>query len=108
MGDIDSDGITDSADNCLLAPNGPLSSDTGDDPQQDSDQDGYGNVCDADLNNDCYVNAQDLGLFAQVFGSSDSEADLNADGYVNSLDLGLLRSLYEKPPGPSGIASDCP
>jgi arylsulfatase A-like enzyme len=108
MGDIDSDGITDSADNCLLAPNGPLNSDTGDDPQQDSDQDGYGNACDADLNNDCYVNAHDLGLFAQVFGSSDSEADLNTDGYVNSLDLGLLKSLYEQPPGPSGIASDCP
>jgi hypothetical protein len=108
MGDVDSDGITDSADNCLLVPNGPLNSDTGDNPQQDSDQDGYGNACDADLNNDCYVNAQDLSLFAQVFESSNSEADLNADGYVNSLDLGLLRSLYEQAPGPSGITSDCP
>lgn len=39
--DTDGDGVTDSSDNCTLTPN-PL--------QRDTDADGYGNICDADLN----------------------------------------------------------
>ncbi|MEO1574667.1 MAG: thrombospondin type 3 repeat-containing protein, partial [Pseudomonadota bacterium] len=51
--DTDGDGVTDDLDNCTLAPNAA---------QRDSNGDGFGNVCDADLDNDCIVNAVDLGL----------------------------------------------
>jgi Dockerin type I domain/Thrombospondin type 3 repeat len=98
--DTDKDGIPDYADNCTLVPN----------PDQlDSDGDGYGNACDADLNNDGKVNSLDLGLFKRAFGSGDGDedlkaaADFNGDQKVNSLDLGLFKQMFNKPPGPSGL-----
>ena len=56
--DADADGIPDQYDNCILVPNG-----TNDniDPyecqisQYDGDGDGYGNACDADIDNDGVV-----------------------------------------------------
>ena len=98
--DSDGDGVADYVDNCTKVPN----------PDQlDSDGDGYGNACDADLNNDGLVNALDLGLFRTVFGKAKGDpdlkaaADLNGDGRVNALDLGLFRLMFGKPPGPSGL-----
>ena len=44
----------------------------------------HGNACDADLNNDNFVNSLDLGLFKLVFMTADADADLNGDGVVNS------------------------
>ncbi len=96
--DADSDGLGDNIDNCVLAAN----------PSQfDADSDGIGNACDADFNNDCIVNAQDLGDFRAVFFTSDSNGDLNGDGIVNSIDLGILKTLFFEPPGPSGIPNIC-
>ncbi len=96
--DIDGDGAADSLDNCIAVAN----------PQQrDSNADGFGNFCDADLNDDCIVNAVDLGLFRLVFFSADADADLNGDGVVNVGDLGLLRLQFFQEPGPSAVAS-CP
>ena len=82
----------------LVKHNGPLT---------DADGDGIGNRCDADFNNDCIVNALDLGIFRSVFFSADAEADLNVDGIVNALDLGLFRSRFFQPPGPSGVPNVC-
>lgn len=96
--DSDGDGIVDAADNCTLIANAD---------QRDSDADGFGNVCDGDLNNDCAVNAGDLGVMRSVFFTSDADADLNGDGIVNATDLGLLRQQFFGQPGPSGLASDC-
>ncbi len=93
--DADNDGVADSADNCSLTPNPG---------QRDADGDGYGNFCDADLNNDGITNALDLGLFRQVFFTTDPDADFNGDGIVNALDLGILKQLFFQPPGPSGLA----
>jgi hypothetical protein len=93
--DSDGDGVADSADNCTLVANAG---------QRDSNGDGFGNVCDADLNNDNIVNAADLGLLRLAFFSADADADLNGDGVVNAADLGIFKSLYFQPPGPSGIA----
>jgi hypothetical protein len=92
-GDVDSDGDTvfNSSDNCTQIANSG---------QQDTDGDGYGNRCDADLNNDDTVNNLDIVLFKQVFLTANAHADFNSDGAVNSLDLAILKSLYLKPPGP--------
>lgn len=93
--DTDTDGTTDNLDNCTSSSNAS---------QRDSDSDGYGNRCDADLNNDLLTNSLDLGLFKQVFVTADAESDLNGDGVVNSLDLGLFKLMFLEPPGPSAFA----
>lgn len=98
LNDSDGDGIGDDTDNCILVPNAA---------QRDSNEDGYGNACDADLNDDCIVNVIDLGLFKSVFFTTDPDADLNGDGVVSVLDLGRFKLLYFKPPGPSGLTAVC-
>ena len=96
--DTDDDGVIDSADNCLAIANAD---------QRDTDGDGLGNLCDADLSQDCVVNVIDLGQLRTVFFTSDADADLNGDGTVNVQDLGLMRSQFFSAPGPSGIANLC-
>lgn len=96
--DTDGDGIPDSADNCIERANPG---------QQDSNGDGFGNACDADLNGDCLVNALDLGIFRSRFFTSDPDADFDSSGVVNPVDLGILRSLFFQPPGPSGVPNGC-
>lgn len=91
--DTDRDGVPDSRDNCINVAN----------PGQiDSDGDGYGNVCDGDLNNDGIVNSIDLAQFRARFGTrGDSAADFNGDNVVNALDLAKFRALFATRPGPS-------
>jgi hypothetical protein len=101
--DTDSDGIADGADNCKLIPNGNLIPDAGGHSQLDTDGDGYGNACDADLNNDAIVNFADLALFRQKFGTNDPNTDFNGDGIVNFADLAIFRRMFGKAPGPSGL-----
>lgn len=90
--DTDGDGIADDADNCLAAPNAT---------QLDTDEDGHGNACDADFNNDCIVNVVDLGIFRTLFFQPNNQGDLNGDGIVAVIDLGIFRTLYFGTPGPS-------
>ncbi len=100
IADQDDDGVVDALDNCTLVAN----------PAQcDSDADGYGNRCDADLNNNDVVNAQDSVLFRGALGQPSiaptyNPADLNCSGSVNAQDNVLFRSLTGQPPGPSGLA----
>ena len=96
--DIDSDGIADSSDNCLLVVN---------QPQRDTDGDGIGNFCDADLDNNCVINFNDLGILRDVFFTTDPDADFNGDGVVNAGDLAIMRNLFFLPPGPSGVPDAC-
>lgn len=96
--DTDGDGVSDLTDNCLAVPNAD---------QDDGDADGFGNVCDTDLSNDCITNVVDLGLLRTVFFSDDAAADFNSDGVVNVADLGVMRATFLRPPGPSAVAS-CP
>ncbi len=91
--DTDGDGVADRQDNCTQLANAD---------QRDSDGDGYGNRCDADLNNDGTVNFADLAALRAVFFSNDANADLNRDGVVNFADLAILKSLFFKAPGPTG------
>lgn len=85
--DTDGDGIQDFLDNCPIDYN---------QTQTDSDNDGVGNRCDADFNNDGYVNAQDYILFRQQWGQLSQPptynvADMNANGHVNAQDYILFR-----------------
>ena len=96
--DTDGDGVGDVADNCTAVANAS---------QTDADGDGIGNRCDADLNNDCVINAEDLGAMRQAFFSTDPVADLNVDGVVNAFDLALMKAAFFGAPGPSGIPNLC-
>ena len=57
-GDADDDGVPDSQDNCIYIPNGPSAPLNNN--QLDTDGDGYGNACDADLDQSGFVDAVDL------------------------------------------------
>lgn len=93
--DLDQDGIVDTVDNCQRLANID---------QRDTDGDGFGNACDADLNNDCIVNVSDLGLLRSAFFTTDSDADFDGDGVVNTIDLGIMRSGFFALPGPSAMS----
>ncbi len=101
--DTDNDGISDDADNCVAIANGTLIQDAGGHSQRDTDNDGYGNSCDADLNNDGIVNATDSSLFRTAYGSSNAHADFNGDGVVNAQDSSIFRNRYGQAPGPARI-----
>ena len=90
--DSDNDGVVDYEDNCLAVDNYS---------QHDSDNDNFGNQCDADFNNDGFVNANDLSIFKQHFFSADLNTDLNGDGFVNANDLAIFKGLFFKQPGPA-------
>jgi len=95
--DGDGDNICNVFDNCTAVANPS---------QRDTDGDGIGNSCDADLNNSGGpVNFADLALFRSVFGVSGTrlseDADLNdSGGVVNFADLAIFRLLFGSPPGP--------
>jgi hypothetical protein len=75
--------------------------------QQDTDVDGYGNVCDGDLDNSGgVVNFGDLAEFKTAFGTTDDpDADFDGSGgVVNFGDLVTFKQLFGLPPGPSCCA----
>ncbi|MFK8017953.1 MAG: M14 family zinc carboxypeptidase [Gammaproteobacteria bacterium] len=95
--DSDGDGVSNLIDNCIVDPN-PT--------QLDTNADGFGNACDADLNNDGIVNIVDLGLFRDAFFDTGVlDSDFNGDGVTNIIDLGIIRERFFLAPGPSALAS---
>ena len=99
--DTDGDGVLDPHDNCTLVAN-PT--------QLDANADGYGNICDADINNSGTVTSADFGLLRSVLGqaagasATAAASDMNGSGTVTSSDFGLLRARLGTPVGPSGLA----
>ncbi|NNF16493.1 MAG: hypothetical protein HKN70_07075 [Gammaproteobacteria bacterium] len=99
--DTDLDDITDELDNCLLVANAD---------QHDSNADGFGNLCDPDLDNNGVVNFVDYSLLTTAFLATPAspgwnpDADLNNDGVVNFGDVALFPPFFLMPPGPSGTA----
>jgi len=93
--DFDHDGVPDNLDNCIFVKNAD---------QRDSDHDGFGNVCDPDLNNDGTVDYVDLFYLKSLFQSHDANADFDGDGVVSWSDLQTMLNMFLSSPGPSGIA----
>jgi hypothetical protein len=105
LADQDADGAHDGQDNCVDAANGPWLPDAGGNSQLDTDGDGYGNICDGDLDNSGgIVNYGDLAAFKAMFGTPSANGDLNGSGgIVNFADLARFKALFGKPPGPSAL-----
>lgn len=95
LSDVDQDNFPDAADNCTDTPNSQ---------QRDTDGDGYGNICDPDLNNDGLVTVTDFLILRGVLNTPDPDCDFNGDGLCTVTDFLILRSFLNKPPGPSGVA----
>ena len=101
--DADCDGTPDTQDNCLYIPNGPTIPDAGGQSQRDTNGDGFGNLCDPDLNNDGLVTAMDYMILRSRLNTADPDADLNGDGLVTTADYQILRGRSHQAPGPSGL-----
>jgi hypothetical protein len=99
--DSDRDGWPDPEDNCR---------DVANPDQADSDQDGFGSLCDGDFNNDGATGAPDVVMFARAFGTMvgdpayDPDVDMTSDGGIGAPDVVLFVSAVLHPPGPSGLA----
>lgn len=102
-GDADSDGVCDDDDNCLGV-NNPI--------QYDADWDGYGNICDNDIDNDCLVTVGDIGAVIGFFTApAPHQADVNEQGGVVDVgDIGKIIAAFTTiGAGPSGKSCQvCP
>lgn len=103
--DTDSDLVPDVFDNCSTLANGP----NDDSNQVDSNQDGYGNACDTDYNNDGSTTTLDFTTFFDSFtGTTPTpDTDHNGDSATTTLDFSTFFAAFSAPPGapgPSGLA----
>jgi hypothetical protein len=100
--DFDNDGVGDRIDNCTKAPNSS---------QDDTDGDGFGNLCDADYDSDDIVGFSDFGAYTRNFGTT-NELYMHAEPVgggrqVGFGDFGFLATNFGSSPGPSGELT-CP
>ncbi|MEM7083603.1 MAG: thrombospondin type 3 repeat-containing protein [Pseudomonadota bacterium] len=103
--DTDADGVGDLTDNCTLVPN----------PDQiDTNGDGIGNRCDADVNNDCIINFIDISMFTPRFNTAtgdpgyDPDYDIDSSGSLNFVDYIAYTSNFQMTPGPSATPCGVP
>ena len=110
--DRDGDGVPDSADNCIDLPNTD---------QRDTNGDGFGNLCDADVDGDGLITTSwgavyplsqrgDLEWIALAArnGPYDPNYDFDGDGDVDEGDVSIAHVNLFLRPGPSGQARQRP
>ncbi len=98
--DSDSDGFDDNSDNCTLVANAD---------QRDTNGDGFGNLCDPDVNNNNIVDGQDFRFVRwAILNGGNPNADFDGDGNVDGTDIGILVDMAQQPPGPTGTDPDVP
>jgi hypothetical protein len=103
LDDADRDGTVDTADNCVNVANGPAIRDAGGFSQRDTNGDGYGNVCDPDLNDSGRTTAADYVILRNALNTASAHPDLDGSGLVTAADYVTLRNRLNQPPGPSGV-----
>jgi uncharacterized protein (TIGR03790 family) len=104
--DADGDGVPNASDNCRSLANAN---------QRDTDGDGYGNLCDPDLNNDGIVTTSwgvtsppsaegDIEKISATAAASGyvADQDLDGDGDVDQDDVTIATFYMFLPPGPKG------
>jgi hypothetical protein len=70
--------------------------------QRDTDQGGYGNVCDPDFDHSGTVEVLDFSALKVVFGLTTApDQDLNGNGIGDPTDFSITKSFLGQPPGPS-------
>jgi subtilisin family serine protease len=105
-GDTDGDRVVNAEDSCALQRNGLVDASN----QIDSNQDGFGNACDPDFDNDGVVRQSDFAALGAAFGTAlgdpdyDPDLDSNGDDSIGAADYGVLTAFLDDPPGPSGLA----
>jgi uncharacterized protein (TIGR03790 family) len=102
--DLDGDGVPSRRDNCRDIPNAR---------QRDTDADGFGNLCDPDVDNDGTVTTswgqRPLGDLERIALAVAQRAyvpdyDLDGDRQVDAADVSLAQMRLFFPPGPSGLS----
>jgi hypothetical protein len=97
--DADGDGWFDDEDNCSIDANPD---------QRDTDSDGFGNLCDGDLDNNDASDGRDFLIFVKSFGDTvppgNPDTDMDGDGTVDGTDFALFSVGFGAFPGPSGLA----
>ncbi|WP_437310224.1 dockerin type I domain-containing protein [Sorangium sp. So ce388] len=89
--DADSDGVPDGADNAYLTANAN---------QRDTNGDGFGNIADADLDNDGDVDTGDYNILMAAWNTQlgnpgyNQHADFNGDGNINTADYNIHLARY--------------
>lgn len=92
--DTDGDGVPDPLDNCTLVANAD---------QRDTNNDGFGSICDPDFNNNGIVDPSDLSAIKAALGSTSApDQDMNGNGIVDPGDLSRTKAYFGAPPGPAG------
>ena len=89
--DTDGDGVNDFEDNCRQVANSD---------QRDTNSDGFGNLCDGDLDNNGMVDGRDRRIMQAGIEQYHADADLDGNGVVDDRDEALLQGMLNKPPGP--------
>ena len=103
--DTDVDGVPDAFDNCTALANGPSAATNSCNSQEDYDVDGYGQPCDADINNDGLNGLDDVNIMLGNLGGPAAQAsNLNCDALIALDDVNIALGTIGGAPGPTGLS----